>query len=172
MDIINELEIGNIENNFQDSIEYIEEQKKIWAKKSHIFNVIRLANAIEQLQQEEIFKNDGVEYIAIDHENNSTTGNFLMCNFFNSKGHIEKRVKGKDIESYTKIRDYINSFDNFDDKNIQTQDFEGNIFLKDDIRKQIFNVLLSKELRTVIGYSEMQLELKNGITPQTKKLKL
>lgn len=172
MDIINELEIGNIENNFQDAIEYIEQQKEIWEKKSYIFNVIRLVNVIKQLHNEGMFELHNIEFINLLHKYNGTNGNCIGFEFYNSEEDINIIFDGKYIEPYNKIANYFDALDKFNEDYIQEQDFEVGIILRDDIKKQIFNVLLSQELRTAIGYSEMQLELENGSTHQMKKLKL
>lgn len=173
MDIIKELELGNIENNFQDSIDYIEEQQKILDKKSHIFKVVRLANAIEDLENNGIFNSHNIEFINLMHKYNSPSGNFVRFVFDNSTEEIPFIINGKYSEPYLKIRNYFDALDGFSDENIQEDDFEVSINLKGNITEQIFNVLLSQELRTVVGYSKMQLELKGvNDTPKQNKPKM
>lgn len=169
MDIIKELELGTIENNFQDSMDYIEEQQKILNKKSHIFKVIRLANAIEELEKDGIFSSHNIEFINLLHKHNSPIGNFVRFVFANSKEDIPVLGDGKYSVPYLKIKDYFDALDGFDEDYIQEQDFEVVIILKVNIKEQIFNNLLSQELRTVVGYSEYQRELKSGNDSEKQK---
>jgi predicted RNA-binding protein with PIN domain len=159
MDIITELKLGNTENNFLNSLIYIEEQQELWNKKAHIFNIINLVNRIEQTNNEGLFEAQNIAFIEILHKYNSHSGNFVTLNFLNQN---KEQIPNVDREVYNKLSPYFAPLDGFNDKYIEKSDFELSIDLKQNIKEQIFNVLLSAELKNVIEYSQMQIELENG----------
>lgn len=173
MDIINELKLGNLETNFQDAMNYIEEQKELLEKKSHIFKVIRLANMIEKLNKDGLFSSHKITSINMCHYYNNFNGNYIRFEFFNDEQEVESRIDGKYIEPYIETTEYFDNLDGFDEKYISNEDFETEITLKGNIKKQIFSVLLSQELQTILDYSEMQIELENKKTIDvSKKIKM
>jgi hypothetical protein len=174
MDIIKELKLGSIENNFVDSLSYIEEQQNLWNKKSHIFKVISLINRLEQVKNDGLFDEHEIEFIEILHKYNSPNGNFIKFNFFNAdKEEVASLNHGVYNEVYNKLVSYFDALDGFNEEYIGKRDFELNVNLNKNIKEQILSVLLSQELKTVVEFSQMQIELEhNSNVDLSKKPKI
>lgn len=161
-------EMREIYNRNSDDTKSIIKQAKEYSKelekKKHVLAVLNIAQVIEQLVENKSFENADTYYIKL-HLNHVFSCYGKNKNFLYAP--VEKKVEklSNSTEDLFKIpldERYLGG--NVDNFNL--------IDLSKPIKEQIFKILLSKELRTIVEYNQMQIDLPKNIQELTPKLKL
>jgi hypothetical protein len=138
------------------------EYKENLEKKNHILNVINIFNTIDKLEKNKVFKKYSIHYIKFKlnkpFDCYDKHRNFLW-------DAVDKDIKKlneslKDLFNNSLSEKYLGgNMDNFVD-------------LSKPIKEQIYKILLSKELKQIMEYNEMQIELPHNASEEVKKIKL
>lgn len=176
-------ELINIESNNSSSNKYIQDieaQKYELSKKAHLLKMIAFSNAIEELTKTDLFIDNGVEFLEISWERSSPSSihNIRLCFCI-----LDKEKKGmpalKDqtfvlpFSTLMKETDKLGMFDYEFIKNGALTFFtkELTIEAKPGIKDFLLDILLSDDLKVILNYNRMQLELPNN-SSCSKKLKV
>jgi hypothetical protein len=131
-------------------------------KKHHILNVLNIAQAIEQLVENKSFEKADTYYIKLS-LNNSFSCYDKNRNFLYAPVNKKVEKLSNSTEELFKItldEKYMGgNLDNFID-------------LSKPVKEQLFKMLLNKELRTIVEYNQMQIDLVENSQETSKKLKL
>lgn len=155
MDVVKELKALTKNTNINRLVDEAMEQRKIWDQKAHILKVINFANEIENLVENKIFENDNISMINIT-SYGSNTSNHIGIILLNANFDMLKNPKKKEYHSFFNA---VSSLCDFDIKNTKGS-FDSYIHLNRNITEQIYKILLSKELRDILEYSQEQIQLK------------
>lgn len=171
MNVIEELKLMR-EKGYGDFFDYAMEQKEIWEKKLHIIKSVNAANEIVNAVKGGFFKENGVTSVTIQ----ICYKNTHYCHFemYQDKDTVSfMNEYAIEPEPIARIKAALNDLHGLD------LDYIGSKFntLADvtspNIRDEILNMLLSKDLKTILDFSELQFEVKdNEVNNQTKKPKL
>lgn len=168
MDLIKELKSINKNVNINRLIDDAMEKRKIWDQKSHILKVINFIKEIEKLVENKVFESDNIALINMA-SYGSNTSNHIGIILLSSKFDMLKNPKKKEYKQFFNV---LSSLADFDIKNTKGP-FDAYINLQKDIKSQIYNILLSNELRSILDYSEDQLNMTvNGQSNQPRRPKL
>lgn len=164
MDVIDELKLIK-DKGYGHFFDHAMEQKEIWEKKLHMLKAFNVVTELQSAIEEGFFKEKNVTsftlevcYTGTHYYYFSMYENEKNVNFFNEIDlDVEPvaKIKGALTEMHGLNLDYIGKV------------FNEHIYLDSgNIREKIFDMLLSKELKTILEYSEMQQELKekNSLT--------
>ena len=160
MDISKELlQLNNNKDELKNILKKFRKEQIIAEQKNHIFNVINLASEIKELAP--ILIEAGCEVI-------------LMINCDGRRNYsIELAPRSNDSEDRLDVRDkkqnYLPWFRQLLDitpyfkiNNEYTNDFkQQKIYLNSNLEEQIYDILLSKELKTILDYNQLSLQLNN-----------
>lgn len=159
-------ELREIYNRSNDDTKAIIKQAKDYSKqlekKNHILAVVNIAQVIEQLIENRSFENADTYYIKLN------LNHVFSCYGKNKNflyGPIEKKVG--------KLNNLTEDFFKIPlDENYISGNLDNFIDLTKPIKEQVFKLLLSKELRTIVEYNQMQMDLPQNSQELTTKLKL
>jgi hypothetical protein len=162
MDVINELK--EIEDNnlpVEMLIENLEEEQVKLGKKIYILKVVNLSKAITKLSQSEILK-DKILGMNLTYHQMYDNYQFSMHLF----DYQEKTVK-TDPQFREKSKTVVELFKNNGKLNENYvsesfwQDGKGKILFNKAVDKQIFDLFLNEELKKILDYSQLSVELKD-----------
>ncbi len=148
MDLTKELnEIDKFKGGNPDSlINYVLEQNKMMQKKIHLLYVMNITKTIDELAKQKIFEKDEVCFLEIYTDEDCALYDKSNCYIMEDNSSydlLKKLFKNNAINlAYTS-------------KNINKR-----IDLREDVQEQIYKMFLSKELRTILEYNEMNINLK------------
>jgi hypothetical protein len=157
MDIIKELKLLNKNTNINKLVDDAMEQRKIWDQKAHILKVINLVREIEKLVAGKIFEQDEIFMINMASYGSGSSnhiGIILLSSQFDMLKNPKKKEYHNFFSSLSKLAD-------FDIKNTPGA-FDAYIKLDKSIDEQIYKILLSKELRSILDYSQEQLSINDN----------
>ena len=171
MDLINELK--EIEDNnlpVEMIIENLEEDQIQIRKKIHILKVINFSRAMKKLVQSDIPK-DKILGINLQYHQSGNLYQFSI----HLLDHQEKRLK-TDSEFKEKSKDFVELLKKSGKLNLNYvsesfwEDGQGNILFNKEVDKQIFDLFLNDELKKILDYSQLSVELKDkeGIQKRLK----
>jgi hypothetical protein len=169
MDIIKELElVKNSDGELKNVLKYIREERELWNKKLYIFKIIEVADDIESLIKEGVFKDHSIEHILIYHD----AGGEIDFSFHNeAKSKINPTVALRYFSPYKTLSTIFARERELYQQYI-TENIKVFIDLKENIQEQVVNALLPEELKTILKYSEMNLEIPNKEESVTKRPKI
>jgi hypothetical protein len=185
MDLIKELE--KIENNnvsYSTILDEFNQEKAEMDKKMHIINVLSIAKDVEDyinLNDFEAINIGGFEMDCCEDED--TKSQSISFSFFRCDGEaiLHDSMKKKHPEILQRFREIFNgsNYKGLKDLSVKTEflnaEFTESGWIEvdfiQDAGEVIVNSLLSKELKSILDYSKMQLELNNKKEPG-KKLKV
>jgi hypothetical protein len=185
MDITKELEKMQKGNLYPHAIvEDINKEKEQLEKKGYIFQVLAIAKDIEDyisLKDFSICNIGGFGLDCCDHNDGTHSVAFY---FYRPNGEIinhDNTMKKQYPEIVQRFREIFNgsNFDGLKDLEMKSKYLNDafvqsgcvEIDLELGAGEEVLNALLSKELKTVLDYSRMQLDLENKSEP-SKKLKV
>jgi len=167
---------GNVTN----IVANLEEKKQEIEKQIHIARVVAFAYKIEDLISDKIFELNQMDSMEIFYEWDYDCGNVFKC-VFNYKDDCDyqiiksNRYDDESIDPYKIINDYVEDLLGFDhsmidESFVQNKGFE--LKLDNDISANIFKLMLSKELSTLLEYNLLGDSLTHNNTSKIKKNKL
>jgi hypothetical protein len=175
MDISKELkQINDGSKSVDDIYTDIEAQKKELDIKSHIFWAINIKNKIQELLENNLFSRyDAKELKIINATNIYNQGNNLRIDLYNFDKEdldIDEILTDDNFLSLKKLMRKLQLQDN--NVNPQLNNIDGT-FLKIDenLHGNIFELLLSKELKSFLEYSELEASM-HSQNSHVKKSKL
>jgi hypothetical protein len=175
MEIAKELaSVRNRERTTEDILADIAEQQRQLKLKDHIFKVIHITSVIEDMLVDRMFQRYDIDLVKIGQVYDYDIGNQIEFVFYNANGEETVKYFGnKYIEPVDKLREAFEKLDRFSTNDI-CEDFvkhEKSFKVNDELPKKIMDVLLSKELKSIIQYNELQNDLhENNNT--TRKMKI
>jgi hypothetical protein len=172
------------------ALQKLHNQQEELAKNFHFINVLELANALEFMVRKKVFQKNNIVSCQINfqveypYEDETIPQNSISLSFLSLKG---KNMSGT-VSRYTrggeKLFEVIRRFENYNSKFIN-ENIDANdpvcpphkFILQRGCGQEIFNTLLSKEIRLELDYSQMKndLELDDDEKEEktaNKKLKL
>jgi hypothetical protein len=162
MDFIDELKKTKEENiSLGCIIDNLHEQEAIILKKIHVFKIMKLAKNIAALANSELsrfHKIDGVTIARHDHS----------VYFFSL---FDKNKQIFDSGEVYKQFGIIEGLMNFNQNNISKSMQKVTILFDENFEKNFIDTFLNEELRSILDYSQMQLELDNK-NSFSKKIKI
>lgn len=185
MDLVKELEKMQKENLYPHSIvDYINKEKEELEKKGYIFQVLAIAKDIEDYISLKNFSLCNIGGFGLDCCDHNDGTHSVAFYFYRPNGEIinhDNEMKKQYPEIIQRFREIFNgsSFGGLKDLEMKSaylnEDFVQSGCVEIDLEvgagEEIVNNLLSKELKTVLDYSKMQLELDDKKEP-SKKLKV
>ncbi len=183
MDLIKELEKmekGNL--SLHEIRQEIEEQQLQLEKKAYIFKVLSIAKDVEDYIKTESFPSKDIAGIELDSYESENEVSIAFSFFRNDGETIYHDLMKKEYpEILQRFREIFNgpAFANLKDLSVKneflnkefvqsgSQEFD----LNEGVGEEIIDVLLSKELKSMLDYSKMQLSLDNK-SEKNKKLKV
>jgi hypothetical protein len=170
MDIIEELNILKT-SGYKDSFDYAMKKKEILDKKLHVIKVVNVVNQIENVINEGFFKENEVDSIKIEVCYNNQ--HYYYFSMHQGKKEVNfKDHTDNDVEPVERIKNA------FDELNGLDLDYIGKVFNEpifldsNNLRNTILGILLSKELKTALDFSEMQCELSTNSVKKNLKNKV
>lgn len=171
MDLINEAESMK-SGGVKSTIKILKSQKAILEEKLHLFNVVNLAQEVENLKNEGFFESHEIEYLRIYSIFGSVPDSmsFSLCD-----SRYQKCNGTIDADFYSKktiIENLVNEIDISKINN--AQDFNYHFSINGNIKEKIFEKMLSDELRKSFEYIEIHTQLaeKADTTQRSNKPKL
>ncbi len=152
MDILKELQLIQSESIVDILVNEAMEQRKIWDQKAHILKVFNLTREIETLVENKIFEKHDIAKINIANYG-SGSSNHIGIILFSSDFEMLKNPKDKE---YKRLFSLFDQLSDFDIKNTNGP-FSAYIDLQKEVKTQIYKVLLSKDLRTLLEDNEAQI---------------
>jgi hypothetical protein len=164
MDIENELKeiIYNHKTN-DDVVIELENEIANLMKKSYLFKVIAAAEKIENIISDDFIKNNEIKSLIVQCPYSAYYS--IHLSLPNKRNTRMAQAKKDNIVKLIKmLGEHINDLTYIDPSwtNLNQYTHENTIDLKPGIGKQIFNLLLSKELISLYEYTKMQIELPNN----------
>lgn len=162
MDLINELkEIEDNSLSIENLIEKLEEEQVQLAKKAYILKVINISRAMTELSHSEILK-DKILGINLSYHQSYDNYQFYIHLLDYQENRLETdaqfREKSKELVALLKTNGKLN-------KNYVSQSFwedsRGKILFNKEVDKQIFDLFLNEELKKILDYSQLAVELKD-----------
>jgi hypothetical protein len=181
MDIKTELmQIESDNSSIDKLVQDIEFQENELLKKAHILKIVALANKIESMIKTDLFTEYKVDFLEIYWENlvGSDKTKLGFCILDKNKQRLPP-LNGNHgfikpfaaiMKETDKLGFFKQSFLKEDALELKPQDMI--IELKLGIKDKLLNVLLSNELKKVLEYNKMQLEVPNNNESNSKKLKM
>jgi len=174
MDIKKELAQLNSSKNFgEDIVDDLASQLKEFKDKVHLFNVIFIANKIEDAVINGFFINE--KYLNLDLMIQQGFNYNIMCDLLDEdRGLI---LDYTNINSNTKQTEFIqnlfNKINGFSSEDINSEfDKDVELELKLGIKDKIIDLLLSKELKATLEYNKMGMELPKTPKNKSKNIKM
>lgn len=149
-------------NDNKSIIKQAEEYRKTLEKKTHILAVLNIAHVIDKLVDNKILEKAKVSYIKLRigdvFDSYDQNKNFLWDAYDKKIAKINNSIKEvfKSELNEKYLGAHLSTF----------------IDLEKPVKEQVFKILLSKELRTIVEYNQMQMDLSEKNHEITKKLKL
>jgi hypothetical protein len=174
MDIVKELAKVNSSKKFGEEVvnglisEFKELQHKIY-----LFQIVVMANKIEDAVAKGIFSK--TKFIDIDIVIEDGGSHRVVYDLLDkNKEFIEPYNKnGEDTKQAKLLNKLVDKIEGFSAEQINPKLNENIILeLKLGIKEKIFDLFLSKELKSIYDYNQMQLELSNGQESNTKRPKI
>jgi len=170
MSIINIREELKLSHNLDDVINNLESEQENINKKLYIFKILRFIDSLNQLNNVNDFKNlnvnSGTLAYGYDREENEY---FIVLRFIDSDGKQIGYNLDKNIRNACKFPGRL-------DVTYLSEDFQIDklyyLNFSMDIKKDLLDLFLSKELKSVLEYNEIDNELDNKKEIVLKKPKL
>lgn len=171
MNVIDELKRINSEG-YGGFFDYAMEQKEIWEKKLHIIKVVNVANEIDNVIKDGFFKAKGINSITIEICYKGKHYYYFSMYDNGQKVNLTDEI-GLDPEPVAKIRTALNELHGLN-LDYVGENFNQHVDINSsNVRDIILNMLLSKDLKTILDFSEMQCEIKdNEVENKNRKPKL
>lgn len=185
MNLIKELEKISNENFSHESIlESMEEEKLQLEKKQHIIHVLKIARDIDNYINLKNFELCNIGGFELDcYENTTEKICSISFNFYHNDGEmiLHENMKKEYPEILQRFREIFNGdkFKSLKDLSVK-KDFLSENFIESSCEEVdlaegagevLINMLLNKELKSILYYSKLQLDLENKKEPN-KKLKI
>lgn len=155
-----------VEDIYAEHRELIRQQKEL-TKKEHLFKVISLANKMEESVQTDFFTKKGIKWLYVECQENQYGYEVVSLLLDKSENvmHEEKQE--------TFITNLFSKIESFDIKHANEEIENGyyHIELVTGIKDNILNLFLSNELKKLLDYNKMQIELPNNET-SLKRMKI
>lgn len=167
MDIKEELKIINAGSNADanEVARNVHNQVELWMRKFYILQAINFANQVERLADAGYFKDNNIGFMEV-----SNVGSMHFYNINNTYIN-DFTMRSGGLEVYNQLRDITSHFDSYSNDYGSTN-WDKKIDFQKNIKSQILDVVLSKELKKIVEYNELAVELKenNDISPKRPKL--
>ncbi len=172
MDIIQELRLIK-EKDYEQVYDQTMEQIDIFKKKLHLIKVVKLVNEIEKSFSDDSLKKLGV--VSLVFKQNHKEHYYYTLEAFDEDDSIVQRitVSGLTRPAFQGISNSLTDLSGFDNQHTGKDKSVTLILGQDNVREKLLGMLLSSELKKILDYSEMQLEIiNNELTENSKKLKI
>jgi translation initiation factor 2 beta subunit (eIF-2beta)/eIF-5 len=166
-----------------DSVSELNEQQEKLLKKIYLLSTQSIANKIEE-QLSKGFFGEKSKFIGLIYEYDGDKGYEFITGLLDKDEN--QLVSIKDSDKYTFVNRLFRELDGFStdfisdnlkgnmrkfNPNIYESEFINKVLLKQGIEDELLNLILSKELKTILDYNKMQLELNNS-NESNKRLKM
>jgi hypothetical protein len=166
MDISKELkEILNNNKTAIDISDNIEQQQKELHIKGHIFWAFSVRDAIKELMDNNFFNENGIKEIAIENSKHLySQGNNLAISLHDFDNDKEIHIESND--AYSSLKKLLRKFQ-FRESNLNpllcpSDDSGRYVEVNDNPHDGIFDLLLSKELKSIIEHSELNIDMQQN----------
>lgn len=173
---LNQIKTGLIDN--QTVLGNLLKERDEFNKKIHVFIVLNIANAIKEMVDSDIFQKYDISSINIIHKcNDETSTNFIGYELFDSKlNKIEYIIfpEEKVLIAQNLNGLFVDLYD-FSSDNISEElcDTTKNVKLVKGVDNELLDLLLSKDLKTTLDYSQLKISLpENSNKDKSTKSKL
>lgn len=174
MNISQELkEILSKEKTAEEVFNDIEKQQKDLNIKAHLIWAINIKNTVKDLLDNNFFEWNYVKSISLINDTNIyNKGNNLRITLFeDSENNLDIEIyNNQELSNFKKL---LRKFE-FDDININAEIHKRstvNFKVDENLPNNILDLLLSKEMKTILEYSELEVSMPSQIS-QHKKSKL
>lgn len=179
-------ELSDVRENkktFRDVIAEIKSKQEELNKKIHLFKVLDAIDVLEEMVRGKVFHKYGIDEIKFVHIQDYDIGNKLNFELYNCENGERQEVlkynsSGDYSFPFSIIKSLVKNFDGFDEDNI-SEDFNNlkNVHelyfeAKKGIGERFKNLLLSKEIKTVLGFNELNNNLVSNSENVSKKPKI
>lgn len=180
MDIKKELiKISSDSSSIDKLIESVELKKHELSKKSHLLRVIALGNTIEELNKTNLFKDEQVKFLEVCLDKEPPIADLKLTFCILDKNKNRMRVIDENnifvpVFSTLMVQTYKLGLINqmfINEDALTSLKADRIIELKPGIKDVLLNILLSDELRKILEYNKMQIELPSNNGLSSKKLK-
>jgi len=172
MDIIEELKLIK-QKDYETAYDYTIEQLDIWKKKLHLIKVVKVMNEVEKAVVDGSLKNCGVVSLVFSKERDEQY--YFLLKAYDAEDNTIQRItkSGLTKPEFQNISFALTDLSGFEFKHTGEQKSVTLTLDKSNVRTELSSLLLSSELRNILNYSEMQLEISNNEpTNSNKKLKV
>lgn len=154
MDIKNEL---NSSQDLSVIIKNLHEEQKNLNKKIHIFNILKLVEDIITLPYLEAFKEGDVHNAVISYQYDNEDDEYYLCLDFinNTENNLSRSLAGE-LRSECMFPGAINRSDINEEFNPEEKHF---LAFDEFLKEKLLNLLLSKELKNILDYSQLDNDL-------------
>jgi hypothetical protein len=177
MDLLKELaEIDTDQSSADNIINDIENQKYELSKKSHILKILALCNQVEKIIDEVEFKQDKIKFLKVYWEGNAQRKDIKLGFYLLDSNKKELAVLNENytfIKSFSmlsKETDKLGLFDPAFKSDLDPNSEDMILDAKLSIKEKLLNILLSKELKSILDYNRMQLNIPEN--ENTKKVRM
>jgi thymidine kinase len=182
INIIDELtKIKNDSGHIINTIEKLYVQQEETKKQLYLFKVLNLVHKFEDMIKNNIFEKAGICTADMSISVNEDIGNIIRLSPYDKDGlYVDDCYYAPNkgivsIQEVVEINDLFLTLNGLNREHIN-EDFKNNkvyhLTIEEGCTKIIQDALLSKELKTIIEYSEMQVELNNKNENANKKMKM
>jgi hypothetical protein len=139
-------------------------------KKVHIFIVLNIANTIGEMVEANFFSDYSIDSLNISHKyNDEMFVNFIEFKVFHANLDVIEYAKfsQKNLEPIQKLIELFDDMYDFAYDNISEEFCETtkNLKLEKGVENKLLDLLLSKELKTTLDYSQLKISLENNSNP-------
>jgi hypothetical protein len=179
MDLRTELRKRDKVSSMKSCIEELKKEQEELNKKTHIIKVLALAQGLYEIAHSDLLNNQGVSGIRLenhlDQYNDRTGISFDLLDINRKKMNIV--FTGKTVGNiHSEILEIFKSTLRFVPLGYLNEKFESNtyeeIIFNKDIKERVIDLCLSSELKTILKYNELNLDLIHNEQNNNKKLKL
>ncbi len=164
MDMINELKfIKDNRENISMNIDILTKEKEFISQKIHILNVLNIIKDVEEIA--ELIKEEDVSEMNFFFYNDSDSPPILFTIIKNNNEDFEYYNKPDFIYGY--LQDKLTAIEH---RYLKRIDFK--IDLSENIKEQILKYFLTDEMKKILDYSEMTINLETNHNAINKKVKL
>lgn len=177
-------EIANFKNdseNIKTTIKKLEIQQEETKKQLYLFKVLNLVQELEEMIKDKVFEKVGIYTADINVSVDEDIGNIIKLspydedNLFVDECYYDKNEGIVDIKEVQTINHLFSTLNGLNREDI-SDDLKLNKIetfkIEEGCTKIILDALLSKELKTILEYGEMQHDLSTTNEIKTNKIKI
>lgn len=171
----------NDSGNIKTTIKKLEIQQEETKKQLYLFKVLNLVQELEEMIKDKVFEKVGIYTADINVSVDEDIGNIIKLspydedNLYVDDCYYDKNMGMVDVQEVKNINHLFSTLNGLNREYI-SDDLKLNKIetfkIEEGCTTIILDALLSKELKTILEYGEMQHDLSSANAPQAKKMKM